>query len=96
MLHHYRRAIALRKAHPALAVGTHDQLRAEGNVAFFTRQDRDEVIFCVFNLGDAEAEITLPEGTWQKPNTDIALADLPTGGARVVLAPWQACLAVRG
>ncbi|MEC8575486.1 MAG: alpha-amylase family glycosyl hydrolase, partial [Pseudomonadota bacterium] len=96
MLHHYRRAIALRKAHPALAVGTHDQLRAEGNVAFFTRQDRDEVIFCAFNLGGAEAEITLPEGTWQKPNTDIALADLPTGGARVVLAPWQACLAVRG
>lgn len=96
MLHHYRRAIALRKAHPALAVGTHDQLRAEGNVAFFTRQDRDEVIFCAFNLGDTEAEITLPEGTWQKPNTDIALADLPTGGAQVVLAPWQACLAVRG
>ena len=96
MLHHYRRAIALRKAHPALAVGTHDQLRAEGNVAFFTRQDRDEVIFCAFNLGDTEAEITLPEGTWQKPNTDIPLADLPTGGARVVLAPWQACLAVRG
>ncbi|GLO75207.1 putative alpha-glucosidase [Phaeobacter italicus] len=96
MLHLYRRAIALRKAHPALAVGTHDQLRAEGNVAFFTRQDRDEVIFCAFNLGDTEAEITLPEGTWQKPNTDIALADLPTGGARVVLAPWQACLAVRG
>ncbi|AFO90517.1 DUF3459 domain-containing protein [Phaeobacter inhibens] len=95
MLHHYRRAIALRKAHPALAVGTHDQLRAEGNVAFFTRQDRDEVIFCAFNLGDIPAEITLPEGTWRKPDTDIALADLPQSGARVVLAPWQACLAVR-
>ncbi|UWS04847.1 DUF3459 domain-containing protein [Phaeobacter inhibens] len=95
MLHHYRRAIALRKAHPALAVGTHDQLRAEGNVAFFIRQDRDEVIFCAFNLGDTPAEITLPEGTWRKPDTDIALADLPQSGARVVLAPWQACLAVR-
>ncbi|KII13659.1 alpha-amylase family glycosyl hydrolase [Phaeobacter sp. S60] len=95
MLHHYRRAIALRKAHPALAVGTHDQLRAEGNVAFFTRQDRDEVIFCAFNLGDAPAEITLPQGTWQTPDTDIALADLPPNGGRVALAPWQACLAVR-
>ncbi|AUQ75182.1 alpha-glucosidase [Phaeobacter piscinae] len=95
MLNHYRRAIALRKAHPALAVGTHDQLRAEGNVAFFTRQDRDEVIFCAFNLGDIPAEITLPQGTWQKPNTDIALADLPPNGGRVALAPWQACLAVR-
>ncbi|UTS79797.1 alpha-amylase family glycosyl hydrolase [Phaeobacter piscinae] len=95
MLHHYRRAIALRKAHPALAVGTHDQLRAEGNVAFFTRQDRDEVIFCAFNLGDTPAEITLPQGTWQTPDTDIALADLPPNGGRVALAPWQACLAVR-
>ncbi|ATF19159.1 alpha-glucosidase [Phaeobacter gallaeciensis] len=95
MLHHYRRAIALRKTHPALAVGTHDQLRAEGNIAFFTRQDRDEVIFCAFNLGDAEAEITLPQGTWQKPDTDIALADLAPNGGRVALAPWQACLAVR-
>ncbi|ATG42668.1 putative alpha-glucosidase AglA [Phaeobacter piscinae] len=95
MLHHYRRAIALRKAHPALAVGTHDQLRAEGNVAFFTRQDRDEVIFCAFNLGDTPAEITLPQGTWRTPDTDIALADLPPNGERVALAPWQACLAVR-
>ncbi|ATG38835.1 alpha-glucosidase [Phaeobacter piscinae] len=95
MLHHYRRAIALRKAHPALAVGTHDQLRAEGNIAFFTRQDRDEVIFCAFNLGDTPAEIILPQGTWQTPDTDIALADLPPNGGRVALAPWQACLAVR-
>ncbi|AHD10436.1 alpha-amylase family glycosyl hydrolase [Phaeobacter gallaeciensis] len=95
MLHHYRRAIALRKTHPALAVGTHDQLRAEGNVAFFTRQDRAEVIFCAFNLGDTPAEISLPEGMWRKPETDIALADLPDGGRQVALAPWQACLAVR-
>jgi len=94
LIHHYRRAIALRHAHSALAKGAHSPIQSAGNVVFFTRTDGAEDLLCVFNVGHEPAEVTLPKGKW----TPIA-ADL--GGAQdiaqnnVKLKPWQVCIATR-
>ncbi len=93
MLHHYKAAIALRHAHPALAQGTHDDLTNTGDVLHFTRHLGDETIFCAFNLSDAPATITLPSGTWTQIGTDLHSADIT--GPTVSLGPWQPCLAQR-
>ena len=94
IIHHYRRAIALRHAHAALTKGDHSPLKTVGNVVYFTRQADEEELLCIFNVGDTPAVVDVPEGNW----TAIA-ADL--GGAQdlthdqVNLAPWQVCIATR-
>ncbi|WP_114962964.1 beta-galactosidase BglA [Tritonibacter mobilis] len=93
LLHHYRRVIALRRAHAALSRGSHDAVAASGTVVSFTRSAEGEDIFCAFNLSDQDAEITLPAGTWDQLGAEIGTATI--SGARVKLAPWQACLARR-
>ncbi len=50
-LHLARRLIALRKAHPALRSGSMTMLDAPDNLLLFTRQEGDESLLCVFNLG---------------------------------------------
>ena len=71
LLHHYRRAIAFRHAHRALAKGALDGLAAAGNVLSFRRGGGDEEIFCAFNLGEAPATITLPAGTWVPVGSEL-------------------------
>ena len=93
LLHHYRRVIALRRAHAALSRGSHDAVAASGTVVSFTRSAEGEDIFCAFNLSDQDAEITLPAGAWDQLGAEIGTATI--SGARVKLAPWQACLARR-
>ena len=93
LLHHYRRALAFRRAHPVLAGGTMTGWQAEGEVFSFTRQG-DETIFCAFNLGPDAARVTLPEGAWQAIGQDL-------GGARisaptVELPGWGCVLARKG
>ncbi|MFS4582446.1 alpha-amylase family glycosyl hydrolase [Phaeobacter sp. C3_T13_0] len=95
ILHHYRRAIALRRAYPALAFGNHDGMQAVGNVVSFTRQSGAEEIFCAFNMGDVPVEISLPEGSWTMLSTELDLTPVPQPGDPVQLAAWQACLARR-
>ena len=85
--------IALRRAHAALSRGSHDAVAASGTVVSFTRSAEGEDIFCAFNLSDQDAEITLPAGTWDQLGAEIGTATI--SGARVKLAPWQACLARR-
>ncbi|RMH44430.1 MAG: DUF3459 domain-containing protein [Alphaproteobacteria bacterium] len=92
LLHHYRRAIALRHAHPALAKGTQTGLRAEGDLLRFTRRHGAEEIFCAFNLGPAPAETTLPAGAWAPIGTEAGTAPVSTGRAQLALGPWQAAL----
>ncbi|MFM6933758.1 MAG: alpha-glucosidase family protein [Novosphingobium sp.] len=51
VLHFARRAIALRKASPALLRGDFALLQADENVLAFTRTLGDETMLCAFNLG---------------------------------------------
>ncbi|WP_416369703.1 alpha-amylase family glycosyl hydrolase [Tritonibacter mobilis] len=93
LLHHYRRVIALRRAHAALSHGTHDKVVASGSVVHFLRSAEAEDIFCAFNLGEAAAEVSLPAGTWEQLGADIGTAEI--NGDLVKLGPWQACLVRR-
>ena len=94
MMAHYRAALALRRAHPVLRDGAMTPLVAQGNVVSFTRQDGAETLFCAVNLGDAPADVALPEGVWTATGAGLDLAPVQGGTAR--LGPWQACLARRG
>ena len=94
MMAHYRAALALRRAHPVLRTGTMTPLVAQGDVVRFMRQDGVETLFCAVNLGDAPADIALPDGEWTATGAGLDLAPVQGGTAR--LGPWQACLARRG
>jgi len=94
MMAHYRAALALRRAHPVLRTGTMTPLVAQGDVVRFMRQDGAETLFCAVNLGDAPADVALPEGAWTATGAGLDLAPVQGGTAR--LGPWQACLARRG
>jgi alpha-glucosidase len=91
VLHHYRRALALRSAHAALKTGSMQNYAAHGNVLSFIRTDGDRRIFCAFNIGDTPAAVTLPVGGWAEIGNDIGTAAIRDGHAE--LGPWQACLA---
>ncbi|MDE3121979.1 MAG: DUF3459 domain-containing protein [Paracoccaceae bacterium] len=94
LLHHYRRAIALRHAHPALAGGASQDMVADGDLISFLRRDGTEEIFCAFNLGEAQARVTLPAGRWDALGADLGAVQI--GNNTIVdLAPWQFCLARR-
>jgi alpha-glucosidase len=94
LLHHYRRAIAFRAAHPVLTKGDQIDMRATNNVLHFTRQDKDQTMFCAFNFGDVPAEIVLDPGKWA-PVGDTLNSAAPDPDGVVHLDPWQCCLAVR-
>lgn len=92
MLAHYRRALALRRAEKTLRYGEMQKIAATGDVIQFERLGEAR-IFCAFNLGDAPAEIILPEGQWQVLGKDLGAvtpkersADLPAWGFLLVKA----------
>jgi alpha-glucosidase len=93
MLRHYRAALAMRRAHPALVTGDMTMLATEGEVARFTRTG-DETIFCAFNLSDQPATCSLPAGTWTA--LDARLGTTAPQGPSITLGPWGACLAKQG
>lgn len=93
MIHHYRRIIAFRRAHPALTKGDHDGVKHDGNVVYFSRQQGDEVIYCAFNLSDSAASIPAPAGKWKVIGQDIGAADISEDG-KIYLEPWQPHFAV--
>ncbi|WP_171230933.1 alpha-glucosidase [Ruegeria sp. HKCCA6707] len=89
MLHHYRRAIALRHAHPALATGDQVDMTQNGPVLSFVRENGSERVFCAFNLGDATGEAAQPAGTWHVIGQDLGGSDTLT------LEAGQFCLMVQ-
>lgn len=91
ILHHYRRAIALRKSHAVFQKGTQSALTVTGHVVHFTRSLGDETVFCAFNLSDRPATLSLPEGTWQPMATELTAAE-PDDDNNISLAAWQCCL----
>ncbi len=88
---HYRRAIALRHAHPALRVGTQDEMRTEGDVIRFVRAGPGERIFVAVNLSEAPARIAAPGPGWQMIGAELGSATPATDGT-IDLGPWQCCL----
>ncbi len=92
MVHHYRAAIALRHAHPALAQGTMDGPHVAGDALTFTRQHDGATIFCAVNLGDTPTTIAMPKGTWRNIGANLGAASPQD---TVELAPWQAIIALR-
>jgi alpha-glucosidase len=62
VLAHYRQMIAFRRAHPALRDGSIGFVDAPGDVLAFVREDGDEKILCVFNLGSSGASFVVPAG----------------------------------
>lgn len=94
LLHHYRKAVALRQAHPTLASGAHHGMEADGTVLRFTRQDDSAEIFCAFNLSDKAGRTTMPAGQWTGIGEEVG-AIAPGSDGVVDLGPWQYCLARR-
>jgi alpha-glucosidase len=94
LLHHYRRAIAFRAAHPALVKGAHQDITADGNILSFTRSLLDETLLCVFNMGDQPTDFKLPSGSWAPIGGDLGGATNMADG-RVVLEPYQPFLATK-
>ncbi|MEX0277882.1 MAG: alpha-glucosidase [Ruegeria sp.] len=92
MLHHYRRAIALRHAHPALMSGAQVDMAQHGSVLTFLREDATEQVYCAFNLGTDATEITLPKGNWRVIGEDLGSVH---AAETVVLDAAQFCLLTR-
>ncbi|RUX01473.1 DUF3459 domain-containing protein, partial [Mesorhizobium sp. M8A.F.Ca.ET.023.01.1.1] len=65
LLEHYRRFLAFRRAHPALAKGDISFIESQGDTVAFTRRAGNEEIVCVFNLGAAPAKVDLGNRTLQ-------------------------------
>ena len=93
ILHHYRKAIAFRHAHPALAKGDHDGVKVKGSVVYFTRTAGSETIFCAFNLSDDPATIDMPDGTWTQIGLELGSTG-PQPDGKLHLGPWQPSLAL--
>lgn len=94
MLHHYRRAMDLRRRHPSLKLGNHSDLRHRGPVVTFQRQSDGERMHCAFNISPEAVEHELPDGNWSAAGQDVGGVPLEDGTRRVALGPWQVCLAV--
>jgi alpha-glucosidase len=94
LLHHYRRAIALRNAHRALARGTLSGLQVSGDVLSFHREEAGEEIFCAFNLSHTPATLHLPQGHWVAVGQELNSSG-PGADGVVHLGPWQPCLVLK-
>ncbi|WP_299142709.1 alpha-amylase family glycosyl hydrolase [uncultured Tateyamaria sp.] len=94
LLHHYRRAIAFRRTHPALVKGTHGGVSADGSVVSFTRTLGDQTLYCAFNLSDAPATHALPDGSWATVGSELG-STAPGPDGHLHLGPWQVALSLK-
>ena len=94
LLHHYRRAIAFRAAHPALYSGEHDNMSVSGDVLHFQRHLDGQTIFCAFNISGTPSDFDLPDGDWTVIGEDLGSAHVSADG-KLHLGPWQPWLALK-
>jgi alpha-glucosidase len=94
LLHHYRKAIHFRAAHPALVKGAHDKVRATGSVVHFIRSHEGEEVFVAVNMSGEPAVMEMPAGTWQQIGQELGSATAAPDG-KLHLGPWQPALARR-
>ena len=79
LLEHYRRFIAFRRAHPALAGGGIEFQFAEGDVILLTRDLGNERIVCAFNLGAEPGSVDLDAELRLQPLTGHGFSEAPAG-----------------
>ncbi|MDO6966547.1 beta-galactosidase BglA [Rhizobium alvei] len=65
VLHHYRRFLAFRREHPALAKGKIDFAHADDQCLAYTRSHGNETLICAFNMSERAAKLDLPAGEWE-------------------------------
>ncbi|PSL18763.1 alpha-amylase family glycosyl hydrolase [Shimia abyssi] len=94
LLHHYRKAIALRKAHDALSQGMQDDMKVTGNLLTFTRELNGEKLFCAFNISGVSQNADLPSGAWESAASDLRGTVAPAVNT-VHLPAWHCCIAVK-
>jgi alpha-glucosidase len=92
MLHHYRAALAFRRAHPALVTGDQSPVAAQGNVVVFERMLDGMRYVCAFNLAEDEGDLRLPPGSWAPLAAELGCVG-QVKGELVRLAPWQGLIA---
>ena len=81
MLTLHRRLLALRRAHPALALGEVTVLAREGDVLAYERRHGDDRLLVALNLGHEAAAAALPAGDWAPLLSTLAGPPAPTRGA---------------
>jgi alpha-glucosidase len=89
----YRRMLAFRRRHPALAKGSLTLGPTATEYVSFLRSDGDETLFCAFNLSDSGQTVTLPEGSWHVLSD--AGFESHVAGREGYMPPAQALFAVR-
>lgn len=94
LLHHYRRALAFRRAHPALVKGDISDVTVVGDVISFLRKDPEETVFVAINMSDAPGAVDLPPGNWMQIGAELNSGGTSPDG-RVHLGPWQPCIALK-
>jgi alpha-glucosidase len=89
----HRRLLALRRAHPALAVGDIALLDAEGDILAYERRAGDECLLVALNLGVVSRELALPAWAHHAHSLLSTLEGEPChsghAGERIVLRPHE-------
>jgi alpha-glucosidase len=91
MLTLYRHLLALRRAHPALAIGDFALVEAAGDVLAYRRTHGDEAVVVALNLGATPQPFRLPPGRYRPlASTLAAMRGVCEGD--LILAPDEAVL----
>jgi len=69
LLDYCRRAVALRRSHPALQTGGHETIYAAEGVYGFLRCTEGETLLTLLNTGKEPAKVTVPSATWLADDT---------------------------
>ena len=86
VLEHYRRFLAFRRQHPALAKGDILFLPETGPLLAYKRHYGNETVLCLFNMSPDTAAAELPLGEWQPLGGHGFDGDLE--GHRITLPAW--------
>ncbi|GHF74324.1 alpha-amylase family glycosyl hydrolase [Seohaeicola zhoushanensis] len=92
ILHHYRRALAFRAAHPALRSGRLDGVYVYGDVLHFRTATEAETLYCAFNMSDTPSTHNLPTGDWEIIGQELGAVSMSRDGM-LHMGPWQVCIA---
>ncbi|GKY87687.1 alpha-glucosidase [Sinisalibacter aestuarii] len=95
LIHHYRKVIAFRHAHPCLMKGTIEEIAVKGHVLSFIRRHEGEELFFALNMGEEPETIAPPQGAgWQPAGMELNSAQ-PGADGKLHLAHWQPCIMLR-
>jgi alpha-glucosidase len=93
VLAHYRAMLAFRRRHPALATGSITTLDAPEGVLAFLREGEGERLYCVFNMSEKAAVVTVPAGYNLAESGAPGIVDEPSQGT-LSLAPFGAYIGI--